>query len=71
MELQKKIYNYILDFWKLIKQYTPYPNKDDTEAWIKLIKDSEEMLKKHESGTKEDKFFRELLFTWFDYIGKE
>lgn len=71
MDLQRKIYNYILDFWKLIKQYTPYPSKDDISAWDKLQDDAGEMLKKYEDGTKEYKFFKSLLFTWFDYIGKE
>lgn len=71
MELQKKIYNFILDFWKLIKFYTPYPKKDDVKAWDKLIADSESVIKKHSTGTAEDKFFKDLVFAWFDYIGKE
>lgn len=71
MELQKKIYNFILDFWKLVKQYTPRPDKDDIATWDKLTDESTKMLKRYEDGTKEYKFFKSLLFAWFDYIGKE
>ena len=71
MDLQKKIYNYILDFWKLIKLYTPAPDKDDIAKWDKLTEDAGTMLKKYEDGTREYKFFKNLLFAWFDYIGKE
>ena len=70
MELQKKIYNFILDYWKLVKSYTPYPKKEDTAAWDKLINDSEAVLKKHSDGSPEDKFFKGLIFAWFDYIGR-
>ena len=69
MELQKKIYNFILDFWKLVKKYTPPPKQEDQKAWDTLVNESTELVHKHETGTREDKFFRELVFVWFDYIG--
>lgn len=71
MDLQKKIYNFILDFWKLIKLYTPYPKKEDIKAWDKLVDDSTGMLKKYDDGSREYVFFKNLVFAWFDYIGKE
>lgn len=71
MDLQKKIYNFILDFWKHIKLYTPYPNKDDIPAWDKLTDDSMDLLKKYDDGSKEYRFFKGLMWVWFDYIGKE
>lgn len=71
MELQKKIYNFILDFWKLVKKYTPKPNVDDIKVWDELLAESKEMLEKHKDDTPEYQLFKEWLFVWFDYIGKE
>ena len=70
MDLQKKIYNFILDYWKLIKAYTPKPDINDTKTWDELVAEAEKMLKKYDDGSKEYKFFKALVFTWFDYMGK-
>lgn len=71
MELQKKIYNFILDFWKLVKTYTPPPKQENIPKWDELMAEADDVLKKHKTKTKEDTFFKALMFAWFDYIGKE
>ena len=71
MELQKKLYGFLYEYWKLVKRYTPYPSNDDIEAWDKLIEEASDMLKQFNDGSREYDYFKALLFTWFDYIGKE
>ena len=69
MDLQKKIYNFILDFWKLVKFYTPAPPRDDIAKWDELLDQSLKMIDKHKTGTKEDKLFKDIVFAWHDYVG--
>lgn len=70
MELKKKIYDFILDYWQLIKKYTPRPEQDDTKVWDDLLEDAEEVLKKHKDDSREYQFFKVLILAWFDYLGK-
>lgn len=67
MDLQKKLYSFLYEYWKLIKQYTPIPNNEDMPAWDKLIEEAEDMLKRYDDGSVEYDFFKGLVFTWFDY----
>lgn len=71
MELQKKIYNFILDYWKLIKAYTPKPKDDDIAAWDKLVEDADALHKKYKDDTKEYQFFKGMIVLWLRYVGKD
>lgn len=71
MELQKKIYNFILDYWKLIKAYTPKPKDDDIATWDKLLEDTENLYKKYKDDTKEYQFFKDLIILFWRYLGKD
>lgn len=71
MELQKKIYNFILDYWKLIKEYTPRPAEDDTERWEKILEDVDALGKKYKDDSREYQFFYQMLFLWLRYMGRE
>lgn len=71
MDLQKKIYNFILDYWKLIKEYTPRPAEDDDARWEKILEDVEKLNKKYEDDTREYIFFKNLMLLWLKYIGRE
>ena len=57
MELQKKIYNFILDYWKLIKAYTPKPADDDIDRWDKLVEDAGKLSDKYKDDSREYQFF--------------
>lgn len=70
MDLQRKLYNFIYEYWKLVKQYTPYPSNENIEAWDKLIEEAGAMLNRYNDGSIEYSFFKGLVFAWFDYIGK-
>ncbi len=70
MDLQRKIYSFLDEYWKLIKRYTPQPSNDDIEAWDKLLDEAGAMLNRYNDGSTEYSFLKELMFTWFDYIGK-
>jgi hypothetical protein len=71
MELQKKIYNFILDYWKLIKAWTPRPDDNDLDKWEKILEDVDKVNKKYMDGSKEYEFFKRLLLTWLEYMGKD
>lgn len=71
MDLQKKIYNFILDYWKLIKEYTPRPAEDDFARWEKILEDEAKLRKKYEDDSKEYQFFKNMLFLWLRYMGRE
>lgn len=70
MDLQKKIYNFILDYWKLIKEYTPRP-AEDSEKWEKILEDVDKLGKKYKDDSREYQFFYQLLFLWLRYMGRE
>ena len=70
MELQKKIYNFILEYWKMVKKYTPPPKQADTKAWDAIVDEADALAKKYDDGTRESKFFRTLIVEWLAYIGK-
>ena len=71
MDLQKKIYNFILDYWKLIKKYTPKPKEDDMAAWDRLVEDTDKLYEKYKGDTRESLFFKDLILLWLRYVGKE
>lgn len=71
MDLQKKIYNFILEYWKLIKKYTPPPKQDNNAMWDAIVNEATELSKKHEDGSKEAFFFRKLIVDWLEYIGRK
>lgn len=71
MELQKKIYNFILDYWKLIKAWTPRPDDNDLDKWEKILEDVDKVNKKYMDDSKEYEFFKRLLLTWLEYMGKD
>ena len=70
MDLQKKLYGFIYEYWKLVKQYTPHPSNDDIEAWDKLVEEASAMLSRYNDGSIEYSFYKALVFAWFDYVGK-
>lgn len=70
MDLQRKIYNFILEYWKLVKKYTPPPKQTDLDAWDAVIDETDALFKKHDDGSKESKFFRQLIVVWLEYVGK-
>ena len=39
MELEKQLYNFILDFWRLVKKYAKQPSS--AEAWDELLRESD------------------------------
>lgn len=55
----------------MVKTYTPPPEQENIPKWDELMAEADDVLKKHKTGTKEDTFFKALMFAWFDYIGKE
>lgn len=69
MELQKKIYNFILDFWKLIKKYTPRPKQSEQKVWDAITDEVEQLNKKHDDKSPESVMFRKMIIVWLDYIG--
>lgn len=70
MDLQKKIYNFILEYWKLVKKYAPPPKQTDLDGWDKVVDESDALFKKYDDGSKESKFFRQLIVVWLEYVGK-
>lgn len=70
MDLQKKIYNFILDYWKLIKQYTPRP-EEDSDKWEKILDDVDKLSNKYKDETREYLFFKNMLLLWLNYMGRE
>ena len=71
MDLQKKIYNFILDYWKLVKKYTPRPKDEDITTWEQMIDDVDELSKKYKDGSREYDFFKGLIVLWLRYVGKD
>lgn len=70
MELQKKIYNFILEYWKLVKKYTPPPKQSDNKVWDDIVKEADDLCQKYNDGSKEAVFFRRLVVEWMDYVGR-
>ena len=69
MDLQKKIYNFILDFWKLIKKYTPRPKQSEQKVWNELTNEAEKLIQKHNDGSPEWVMFKKMMVVWLDYTG--
>lgn len=69
MELQKKFYNFILAYWKLIKKYTPPPKQSD-DCWDVLAEEATQLSKQYEDGSKESKLFTKLIVDWLNYLGE-
>lgn len=70
MDLQKKIYGFILDYWKLIKKWTPRPSEYDIDAWDRLVDDADALHKKYMDNSREYQFFKDLIILWLRYVGK-
>ena len=68
MDLQKKIYNFILDFWKLIKRYTPRPKQEDQKVFAEITDEIEKLNKAHDDKSPEAQMFKKMMVVWMDYL---
>ena len=65
--MDRVIYGFILEYWKLVKQYSIDLPKDQNE-WDILLKQSEDIYKRHDNGKSEGRFFKRLILDWYDYL---
>lgn len=66
MELEKQLYNFFLDFWRLVKKYAKQPSS--AEAWDELLRESDELNRKHDRGNAEGRFYKNCILAWYEYL---
>lgn len=66
----KILYDFISDFWKIIKKYAALPNNDD--EWYALINEAEDLNKKYNGtgGSPEGRFVTKCLVEWMSYLNE-
>lgn len=66
----KVIYDFISDFWKIIKKYAELPDNDD--EWEHLIYEAGELDKKYNKagGSPESRLFTRLIVDWMEYLNE-
>lgn len=65
------MYDFISDFWKIIKKYAELPT-DQTE-WDQLTDEASELTRKYRQqagDTPETRFFRKCVVDWLEYISE-
>ena len=63
----RNIYNFINQFWKIIK-HTEIPPQSDREAWDKVLEDATELTIKHQTSDPLDVMFRVWVASYLQYM---
>lgn len=67
MEEAKQIYDFILEFWRLVKKYVEHPpiNQED---WDWLIQEGEQLRRDHNTDEGSDILHKGMILAWYDYL---
>lgn len=63
-----KLYNFIKDFWYLIKLFIEIPPNDDQESWGDMIAQASRLNKQYSSDDAEGQFIRDCIQAWLNYL---
>ena len=66
MNIEKQLYSFFLDFWRLVKKYAKQP--DTEEEWENLTTEASALSSKHNNGKAEGRFYRACIVTWLEYM---
>ena len=68
MDRVMRIYNFIKEFWPLIKKNINVPPDSDEQGWYSLIDQANNLYEKHKSDDPEGRFFKNCILAWLDYL---
>lgn len=68
MNIEKQLYSFFVDFWRLVKKYATLP--DTEEAWGNLIDEASALNTKHNAGTAEGHFYTACIMAWYEYLSE-
>ena len=66
MNIEKQLYSFFVDFWRLVKKYATQP--DTEEEWKNLTDEASALHSKHNNEKAEGRFYRACIVTWLEYI---
>ena len=68
MERKVRIYNFIRQFWDIVKSWIEVPSQNDSEGWEAILTDSEKLKPYYSEDTAEGRFFRKVVVDWMEYL---
>ena len=68
MERKVRIYNFIKEFWNLVKSWIEVPSQSDSEGWEQVLSDSEKLKPYYSEDNAEGRFFRKMVVDWMEYL---
>ena len=68
MDRKLKIYNFIKDFWNIIKKYIDVPADKEDAAWMTILNESEDLSWKYKSKDPEGIFIKDCITAWMKYL---
>lgn len=63
-----KLYNFIKEFWFLIKMFIEIPPNNDQDAWDYMVDQAGALEKKYRSDDAEGKFVTACVVAWLSYL---
>ena len=70
MERTKKLYEFIKEFWLLIKKYIDVPSDKEYAAWMQIIDEAEDLNKKYKGDDPEGLFVKDCIVAWMAYLNR-
>ena len=70
MDRKLKIYNFIKDFWNVIKKYIDVPDNKEDAAWMQIIDEAEDLNQKYKGEDPEGQFVKDCIVAWMAYLNR-
>ena len=68
MDRKTRIFNFIQDYWNIIKKYIDVPDDKEDAAWMVILDESENLNQKYKSEDPEGIFFKDCIVVWMKYL---
>ena len=68
MNLERQLYSFFVDFWRLVKKYAKQPATDN--EWDNLLEEAETLYCRYNTGTAEGFLYKGCVMAWLNYLNK-
>jgi len=70
MNRTMRLYNFMKEFWLLVKKYVDVPDNKEDAAWMQIIDEAEDLNKKYKGDDAEGQFVKDCIVAWMAYLNR-